>query len=793
MEYDAVVLWAGTLIAFGVAGLPLASLLFRRLPDQGAGVVFPVSLAVVGLGGFWIGQAAFDWKAVWLPLGVLVVASALALREGVDIDMNRFTQATVVFLGAFGLLIAIRSVDPAVDPAGGEKFLDYGLLATLLRARQLPPEDMWFAGETVRYYYGGHMIGALLAKLTGTGPRLAYNLALAVFYATFVSTAYGLAGTVGASRGRSYVASGLFAAFFVGLASNLATVLRGVAYVGHGFGGKLLIDSTPVRAIGLAIQPKNFSYWSASRVIPGTINEFPFFAFLNGDLHAHMLSPPFLLLVAALLAAYWLTPEPARWERRLLIFGAVPLVGGLLVIINTWSVPTVLGLTVLTLAMAPADPWTLLPPLSQTGVRSRLRDALETRLHPQTLDALERVGPECARPVVGVTFAAASALLILLVAYPFVTGTASSRELKFLAEAQRSTPAGLLVVHGAFVLLSAVYLGQYATPKVRDVFIVGTVLLVLFVLGEQFGAASVALFGPVLIGAYLLGRTVEEPGFETVLIVGAPGLVLLAEFIYILDGFGTGPMNTVFKLYYQVWVLWGVAAGVILVDVTGVPQSVGSLARWLCARFHAEGTGSQPAQPANSRDLDSTLADGGSGAASVGRTELVQALSILAVILLVGSLSVYPALALSEHYEETPENRTLDSWAFLDDAHPGEVGAIECVNQLEGQPTIVSAPGFETYSWSNPASSLTGVPTVMGWAHEYGYRDDAVVSQRAEDVDTVYLGPQDERQAVLENYSVEYIYIGPNEQDRYPPLWIEGRKQYELVCESPDAKVFRVK
>ncbi len=48
---------------------------------------------------------------------------------------------------------------------------------------------MWFAGEPVKYYYGGHLVTTLFAWLTATPPRFAYNLALAGFYATLVTAA----------------------------------------------------------------------------------------------------------------------------------------------------------------------------------------------------------------------------------------------------------------------------------------------------------------------------------------------------------------------------------------------------------------------------------------------------------------------------------------------------------------------------------------------------------------------------------------------------------------------------
>ena len=49
--------------------------------------------------------------------------------------------------------------------------------------------------------------------------------------------------------------------------------------------------------------PGDYDWFGASRVIPDTINEFPSFSFMLGDLHAHVLALPFTLLALALRAA----------------------------------------------------------------------------------------------------------------------------------------------------------------------------------------------------------------------------------------------------------------------------------------------------------------------------------------------------------------------------------------------------------------------------------------------------------------------------------------------------------
>ena len=59
----------------------------------------------------------------------------------------------------------------------------------------------------------------------------------------------------------------------------------------------------------------SFDYWRSTRLIPNTINEFPFFSYLFADLHAHMIGIPFTVLVLAL-ALNLAKGGPPSWSRR---------------------------------------------------------------------------------------------------------------------------------------------------------------------------------------------------------------------------------------------------------------------------------------------------------------------------------------------------------------------------------------------------------------------------------------------------------------------------------------------
>jgi YYY domain-containing protein len=450
MEYGQVLLWWITFQALALLGLPIAALLLPRFVDRGAAFGLPLALVVITTVAYWLGHLRFTWLTLFAAVATLGALAAASVWRGATVEWRKHAEVVVVFTLAFALLVAVRAFDPAITPQAGEKFLDYGLLKSLLRATQLPPQDMWFAGESVQYYYGGHLIAALLAKLTSTPANYAYNLALSGFYAMTVTAAYGLAGAIADEHGVDNRLAGGFAAFFVGFASNVSTpfaLLLGALPAG--------VASTLAGLFGTSVEdfattPSDFFYWSASRVIEGTINEFPLFAFLNGDMHAHMMSPPFLLLVGALLYGYVRTPATGLSRRRALVFGVVPVVAGLLAVVNTWSWPSALGLTFLSLTFAAAHPLDL------------FSKSLDSRLVGSSDDSDGWLAAEATRLVGALAGTAVVGLLSVAWVAPFFLNTASGRGIGFFPD--RSPMSGLLLVYGAFLATFGLYLLLRAWP-----------------------------------------------------------------------------------------------------------------------------------------------------------------------------------------------------------------------------------------------------------------------------------------------------------------------------------------
>src|SRR5690606_29058403 len=66
---------------------------------------------------------------------------------------------------------------------GLEKFTDMAFLAGAMRADMMPPQDAWFAGHAVNYYYVGQAMVGAWANLTGVTAAHSYQLAMATLFA----------------------------------------------------------------------------------------------------------------------------------------------------------------------------------------------------------------------------------------------------------------------------------------------------------------------------------------------------------------------------------------------------------------------------------------------------------------------------------------------------------------------------------------------------------------------------------------------------------------------------------
>ncbi|MHB8647762.1 MAG: DUF2298 domain-containing protein, partial [Thermomicrobiales bacterium] len=166
--------------------------------------------------------------------------------------------------------------------------------------------DPWFAGGYINYYYFGGYLHAFVMKLTGIAPEVAFNVAVPITMALVWGAAFstGAALWVAVRRGKATALSTQHSA----LNTQRSAIVGGVgAAAAVGLFGNLDAFGQVARSLrdglGLHAAMDRFDFWQSTRIIPGTINEFPFFSGLWADLHAHVVALPFAILAIAVSVA----------------------------------------------------------------------------------------------------------------------------------------------------------------------------------------------------------------------------------------------------------------------------------------------------------------------------------------------------------------------------------------------------------------------------------------------------------------------------------------------------------
>jgi YYY domain-containing protein len=811
--------WLVLIELLGLAAFPLAFVVLRMLGDRGYGVSKVLGLLLFGWLA-WIGPAlkvvpyARWWILLCLALliGVSVAVAwprRAALRDFVRTRAALLLTEEGIFLVLFLLFLLIRVGNPDLwHPArGGEKPMEFAYLNAVIKSTTFPPYDPWHAGGYMNYYYFGWVMIGTLIKLTGIVPWVAYNLAVPTLFAFTglgaFAVAYNLAdgdpGTELPGEDAAYhglqigsLAAGLAGVFFVAIIGNLGNA-------------KLVLDQlalrTPGGAPGEGIIPRmgaivgglfavlrghanldfpnDWWFWNASRVIPDTINEFPFFTFVYADLHAHMLALPLTLLALAVVVAIVrlverppvvaaeaegdapTVIEPSPWYIGLAELLPVLLMGlvlGALRATNTWDFPTY------TLAVAAA----LL--ILEVVRRARL---LSAGLTPDGLTGW-----------LAFLFRAAVALiwrLIILVAvsslafYPFTKYYATAYAGVELWNEARTQIPDYLVVWGFFLALALVQLIAELVSQARNRGLPGwlrdvlpfIIAAVVVVLGFAWGILQVKIWLislPLFVLAVLLsmGRDVP-PVRRLALLLLALALAITMGVEVIRQKDDIGRMNTVFKFYLQAWVLFGVATAYGL--ATWIPRML----QW---------------RPAVRRTV-----------------------TIALLVLFVGVM-LYPPFAarakVRDRFSTQASPHGLDGMAYMDNAQYTDNGrdlrladdkaAMEwMMANVQGSPVILEAQ-IPEYRWGSRFSIYTGLPTVQGWNWHQRQQRSVVpsidVERRVSQVQELYTTTDLARaRQLLDHYNVEYIIVGELERAYYPP---EGLAKFdELVAQGYLEGVYR--
>jgi YYY domain-containing protein len=822
--------WYILITLLGWITFPLAQRLFPVLADRGYtlsralglliwGYVFwlfaSLGIAQNDLGGLLLGLVVLGGVRAWIfltdrrPLTVDredIVYRPQSMVKWLKANKSLVIVTELLFLLAFAFMAFVRASNPETTTAGGEKWMEVAFINAILHSPTFPPHDPWLSGYAISYYYFGYVMTSMLAMFTSTPASVAHNLMVPLIFALSAIGAYGiLYNLLALYKSRNHDAdeqtespsrnifSPLFAPLFLLIISNAEGFLQSLH--NKGLFWQLNADGTftstfwtwldipdlknpPVQPLSW-IPTQFYWWWRASRVVQDyelngayheVIDEFPFFSYLLGDLHPHVLAMPFMLLAIAMALNIFL----GGWR------GKIDLYIGQLNISKTGFFVSALMLG----GMAFLNTWDILPGAALIVFSYALFQVREAGWGWERIEDVLLLG-----------------IPLMIVAYvmylPFF--------ISFASQAGGIVPSFMFPTRGAqlwvmwgtlFVPLFAllIYLWHTKTPANWRAGVWSAVVLVLalLVLMFLFGFLALTLkpdlINPILqlqgldagafvaesmklrlahIGSlltllailipvlsFLFGDRnqtdeshlqreraegegyVNNPDMDneissyaqpailfTLLLIALGALLILGpDFFYLRDNFGYR-INTVFKFYYQAWEMLSLAAafGVALLF-------------------------------ANLR----------------GRSLALYS-TVMALVFVVGL--AYPVFSLPNKTDNfkvaNPSQRTLDGAAYLANTMGDDYQAMQFMEQL-ALGVVVEAVGGQ-YSEYARIATFTGLPTVLGWpGHEGQWRPYALQGSREEDIKTLYSTPDwSVADSIIKQYNIRYIYVGNLERTTY--------------------------
>ena len=820
-------LWWLALQLLALVSLVPAHLLFRSLPDRGYGLAKALGLLLPAY-ALWI----LAWTG-FLPNGrptlafvVLLLGLAavfLARRRGAMGSLTAFFHENwrhvlateAVFAASFFAFALFRAYRPEI--AGTEQPMDFAFLNAILRSDYFPPNDPWLSGYSISYYYFGYLIQTLPIQITGIPSSIGYNLALATIFALTMTGAFSLGYNLVAPRSRRAAPwVGVLAGLLLAVIGNLQGALELLRARGLGppdFWQWIGVNGALTPYVSSSWLPsEHFWWWHATRVIntlrittdPGggilavndqldyTITEFPFFSFLLGDMHPHVMALPFVLLALGLALSFlrrgdwlqidWIRREPFAFAGAALILGALGF-------INSWDLPTymvvALGALLLAAIRYGRVGW---PFLALVGALAGASILLYLPFY---------VSPRPPTPGPGLVGAVGTRPVhFLIILGPFILALGCY----LLARLPEVVKAGLITSDrsptsdvdtygldvekcsagacppptqpqrgpsprptfmvslclGAALVPAALWaLGQALAPRLlgqnalagatvlgKELSVVPLVLTVASVLFLLIYRESMAacltpplaeenrgtppdprpISGPVPRSSFL----VPEESFILLLVLAGFALTLGTELFFLRDAFGNR-MNTMFKFYYQVWVLFAMSSAYGIY--------------WVAARLKASKGWPWPGS-----------------LWGIGLTALLMA------------ALAYPVAASFSRMNMFGGKPTLDGLAFVKGLDQAEYEAVQWLNRnIEGSPVIVETPGG-SYTEYGRVSAWTGLPTVVQWpGHEMQWRGPIKeLSEREQDVHQIYSSADAAQvQRLLDKYGARYVYVGRLERERY--------------------------
>lgn len=729
------IIWWLSLFLIGLIFLPITEKIFSRFFDKG--YLFSKTIGLVFLTfSLWLLSSLKILPFYQMTIFALLILAIGVIwfglkgyRNGKKLLkeknlINIFIYEEALFLLGLILFAFFRGQMP--DIHGIEKFMDFGFLNNLLRTKFMPPVDMWQAGKVANYYYYGQYVFAFLTKLTGISSKITYNLAMATLFTFGFSLTFSLTANLvyfsGRRRTFPIVLAGLISAFLLALGGNFHTFVYAVAF-------------PFLKNVGLYHGEIKTYFYADPRSYIGTepptndklITEYPSYSYILGDLHAQIIDVFFVLTFLGLLLAFLvrLIEEiknkdiPDRWyiipPEMIIMILLLPVMW----MTNTWDYP--IYFTALTIFFL--------------GINLIRHGFVRQTLFFTLINSAKVL------------------ILSLLLLIPFLINF--------------SNPTQGIHFTRLSHLLSPLYLSQMFVVWGYQLFFVLLFFIYIFIVEprHKYQGIIVGLRKKIKIQTSLNSKINDKNFcqkfrrlltglsasdlFVFLICICAIGLLLGSEVFYQKDvsAIDWYRANTVWKVTLQVFVLFDIAVGYIVIRIFSINRN---------------------------------------------KTKQIFLGLITGTVIILAML--YPFWSLGPI--SISKYKGLNGTAYLKETYPDDYQAISWLKEnILNQPVIVEAVG-DSYTDYARISANTGLPTILGWrVHEWYWRGSYdEIGKRTEEVKEIYESSDlSQTKKLLQQYQVEYLFLGTLEREAYPAL--NEAKFYQLgkvVFSSNQTKIYQL-
>tara|TARA_Y100000817_G_scaffold63017_1_gene47368 strand:+ start:340 stop:2685 length:2346 start_codon:yes stop_codon:yes gene_type:complete len=697
-----------------------------------------------------IPNLGYVWRISFLIFVIVAILKLLNKefrREIINFIISKKTQILLyefIFLSVFFFFVLLRMYDN--NAVGTERPMDSMMLNSVFNSYYNPPNDLWMSGNKISYYYFGYWIFAGFYSIIFFDTNNLYNLS------------FGLIPALSSAAALSFISNFLYITknnklkfikpIFVAIITPFFLVFSSNFY-----GFVLFLDYIKIFPLSILnwlhgdkhVTIQNYEYfipqdfwwwWKSSRIINSyknnesldfTINEFPFFSFLLGDFHPHMISIPFFITTLILFTSYFVGSKyiylsHKRPKISYLFTLLLILFIGSTGFINMWNLSFfVLFTFILIYFYFYINKFQIKIIITSKFIREILLVWIIGIL------------------VFGNFYFITSDSNI---SYPFISfNYITTRPIHliyvWIIPFSIIIPLLYFMFHENFYTKSKLSLFKTKSNLLFiSLFIATSIIwaIVNMVISEQSLAQLLLsliffyiFYLPLFFLIYhLITKTIKNNDVLKLsyylLLFTAFILLYLSELFYVKDIFGNR-MNTIFKFHYQVWIVFSITSGISL-------------------KFLLE---------YNLRNI----------------TRIILSISFL--ILATSNIYFVTASYLTKIKESSNLNPNLSSINQLEnDTNKYELIKYLRLNSNHND-VIIETQG-KSYTNDSQISSESRIPTILGWVgHQLQWRSNhSDIYNREEDIDTFYISNDSQEIInIINKYSITMIILGPNEIEKY--------------------------